>query len=80
VSEGDRVAVTEGLAPGERIVLEGVDSLQEGVAVEIVGSGVQPRSSPEAPAAAPAPPQRGQGQGPAGAGAAAGATQPGRGR
>lgn len=36
VSEGDRVAVTEGVAPGERIVLEGVDALQEGVAVEIV--------------------------------------------
>jgi len=36
VSEGDRVAVTEGVAAGERIVLEGVDALQEGVAVEIV--------------------------------------------
>jgi membrane fusion protein, multidrug efflux system len=36
VSEGDRVAVTDGVTAGERIVLEGVDALQEGVAVEIV--------------------------------------------
>jgi multidrug efflux system membrane fusion protein len=77
VSEGERVAVTEGLTPGERVVLEGVDALQEGVEVEIVGTGQQPRSSTEVPA----PAQRGQGPAPAPAGAGApGAAQPGRGR
>ena len=75
VSEGERVAVTEGVAPGERIVLEGVDALQEGVAVEIVGTGPQSQPSTEVPA----PAQRGQGQAPARAGAP-GAAQPGRGR
>lgn len=75
VSEGDRVAVTEGIAPGERIVLEGVDALQEGVTVEIVGAGPVPQPSTEVPA----PGQRGRGQGPPGAGAS-GAAQPGRGR
>jgi multidrug efflux system membrane fusion protein len=38
-AEGDRVAITEGVAPGERVVLEGVDALQEGTTVEIVGGG-----------------------------------------
>ena len=37
-SEGDRVAITEGIEPGERVVLEGVDALQEGTTVEIVNS------------------------------------------
>jgi multidrug efflux system membrane fusion protein len=73
VSEGERVAVTEGVAPGERIVLEGVDALQEGVTVQIVGTGPQPPPSTEIPA----PAQRGQGRAPAGAGTPA-ATQPGR--
>jgi multidrug efflux system membrane fusion protein len=42
VSEGERVAITEGVTPGERIVLEGVDALQEGVAVQIVATRPQP--------------------------------------
>jgi multidrug efflux system membrane fusion protein len=37
-AEGDRVAITEGVEPGERVVLEGVDALQEGTTVEIVGA------------------------------------------
>ncbi len=45
VSERERVAVTAGVAPGERVVLEGVDALEEGVAVEIVGSGPVPEAS-----------------------------------
>jgi multidrug efflux system membrane fusion protein len=74
VSEGERVAVTEGVAPGERVVLEGVDALQEGVAVEVVGTGAVPPPSTEIPAG------RGQrGQAPAAAGAPA-AGQPARGR
>ena len=39
-TEGERVAVTEGLAPGDRVVLEGVDALREGIAVEVVGAAV----------------------------------------
>jgi membrane fusion protein, multidrug efflux system len=35
-TEGDRVAVTTGLAPNARVVLEGVDQLTEGATVEIV--------------------------------------------
>lgn len=35
-AEGDRVSIVEGLAPGERVVLEGVDALREGTKVEIV--------------------------------------------
>jgi membrane fusion protein, multidrug efflux system len=72
VSEAERVAVTEGVAPGERIVLEGVDGLEEGVAVEIVGTGANPQPSTELPT----PAQRGQ----RGGAGAPGATQPGRGR
>ena len=72
VSEAERVAVTEGVAPGERIVLEGVDGLEEGVAVEIVGTGANPQPSAELPT----PAQRGQ----RGGAGAPGATQPGRGR
>jgi membrane fusion protein, multidrug efflux system len=73
VSEGERVAVTEGIAPGERVVLEGVDGLQEGVTVEIVGTSPMPQPSTEVPT----PGQRGRGQAPAGG---APATQPGSGR
>ena len=36
-AEGDRVAVTTGLAPDEHIVLEGVDDLTEGAKVEVIG-------------------------------------------
>jgi multidrug efflux system membrane fusion protein len=77
VSEGDRVAVTEGVKPGERIVLEGVDALQEGVQVEIVGTGPVPQPSTDIPA----PPQRGRGRGDAPAGTGnPGTPTPGRGR
>jgi multidrug efflux system membrane fusion protein len=58
-TEGERVAVTEGIAPGERVVLEGVDSLEEGVEVEIVGTGAAPPPSTDVPA----PRQRGNGRG-----------------
>lgn len=60
VSEGERVAITEGVAPGERVVLEGVDALQEGVVVEIVGSG----SVTDPPAGTPPSDGRGRGQAP----------------
>jgi len=38
-SQNDRIAINEGLEPGERVVLEGVDALREGIAVEIIGTG-----------------------------------------
>jgi multidrug efflux system membrane fusion protein len=86
-TEGERVAVTEGVAPGERIVLEGVDSLEEGIEVEVVGTGAAPPPSTDVPA----PRQRGNrgarggsagpgGSPGSGAPAGAGAPQPGRGR
>ena len=38
-SDGEQVAVTEGIAPGEHVVTDGVDRLREGVTVEISGHG-----------------------------------------
>lgn len=38
IGHGDRVAVTEGLQAGERVVLEGLDRLHEGSKVEVVAS------------------------------------------
>ena len=65
-AEGDRVAVTEGVQAGERVVLEGVDSLQEGVTVEVIGQGPAPPPSSEPPA----PRQRRNRQGAGGPGGA----------
>ncbi|BCS32027.1 multidrug transporter [Luteitalea sp. TBR-22] len=50
-AEGERIAVTEGLQPGERVVLEGVDALQEGTTVEIVGTGSGRPAAGDSPAA-----------------------------
>ena len=62
----------KGVAPGERVVLEGVDALQEGAEVEIVGTGRHRPPSTDDPARpaqrgspAPASGQRPPGQGPA---------------
>lgn len=46
-AEGDQVAITTGLEPGEQIVLEGVDGLREGQKIEVIvpGSEGAPRSS-----------------------------------
>jgi multidrug efflux system membrane fusion protein len=54
-AEGDRVAVTEGLAAGERVVLEGVDALKEGVQVEVIDGTAPPAGRPR--------PERGQAPG-----------------
>lgn len=45
-AEGDRVAISEGLEPGERVVLEGVDALREGAKVEVVDTPVTPAPAP----------------------------------
>jgi multidrug efflux system membrane fusion protein len=44
--EGERVAVTNGLAPQAQVVLEGVDQLTEGAKVEIVPEGGAPAGPP----------------------------------
>jgi multidrug efflux system membrane fusion protein len=63
-TEGDRVAVTSGVAPQAQVVLEGVDQLTEGAKVEIVPEG----------GAAPQPPagRRRGGAGPGGQGGTGG--------
>src|SRR5262249_36013040 len=45
-SEGDRVAVTSGLQPGERVVVDGADRLRDGAKVILR----QPNDNPSAPA------------------------------
>lgn len=45
VTEGDRVAVLDGVQPGEKVVLEGLDRLREGRMVEIIDE-----SAPTTPA------------------------------
>lgn len=42
--DGEQVAVTSGLAPGERVVLEGLDRLREGADVVVVPDGQPPRT------------------------------------
>jgi multidrug efflux system membrane fusion protein len=59
-SQGDRVAITSGLEPAERVVLEGVDDLTEGAKVDVIGNGTGDR--PAAPkAASPGPSGSGEG-------------------
>ncbi|WP_024889192.1 MdtA/MuxA family multidrug efflux RND transporter periplasmic adaptor subunit [Luteimonas huabeiensis] len=48
-SSGGRVAVLEGLQPGERVVLEGLDRLREGAKVEVVQTDA-PADADDAPA------------------------------
>jgi multidrug efflux system membrane fusion protein len=74
VTEGERVAIAEGVAPGERVVLEGVDALEEGVEVEVVGTGSVPQPSAEVPTPRG---RQGRGQAP---GEPPAPGQPGRGR
>jgi membrane fusion protein, multidrug efflux system len=52
-AEGDRVAITSGVAADERVVLEGVDELTEGAKVEVIPEGQPVRQAPAGePAAA----------------------------
>jgi multidrug efflux system membrane fusion protein len=73
-TENERVAVSSGLEPGTKIVLEGVDDLTEGRTVEIVPEGGAP--------ARPRPAGAGRGQGgrgPGGSGGRGAGGQGGRG-
>jgi multidrug efflux system membrane fusion protein len=65
-TEGNKVAVSEGLTTGEQVVLEGVDDLTENAKIEIIGEG-----GPGAGAGGPGPsgPRTGTGGAAAGAGA-----------
>jgi multidrug efflux system membrane fusion protein len=71
-TEGERVAVTTGLAPNARVVLEGVDQLQEGARVEIVPEGGAAPTGPRRPRAG-----AGGGQGRGGQGGGQGGGRPG---
>ncbi len=56
-AEADKVAITEGVEPGERVVLEGVDALREGIGVEVVGTSPGPAAG-ETPSPSAAAPQQ----------------------
>jgi multidrug efflux system membrane fusion protein len=79
-TEGERVAVTAGLAPQAQVVLEGVDQLTEGAKVEIVPEGGAPAGPPTGRRRGPGGPGAGAGpggRGPGGQGAPAGGQAPG---
>ena len=52
-TQDTRVSITDGLQPGERIVIEGVDDLTEGARVEVITNG--PGGTPPAAAATDGP-------------------------
>lgn len=49
-SEGDVTAIDAGLAPGDRVVVEGTERLQEGSKVELKGKGAASAAQPATPA------------------------------
>jgi membrane fusion protein, multidrug efflux system len=49
-TQNDRVAVTAGLQPGERVVIEGVDNLTEGAKVEVIKAAEAAAGDPGPPA------------------------------
>jgi multidrug efflux system membrane fusion protein len=61
-TEGERVAITDGLKIGEVVVTSGADRLREGSKVELPGDNPQPASNAEKAADASAGQTRGQGQ------------------
>lgn len=48
VTEGERVSITNGLQPGERVVIDGADKLRDGAPVEVIQPGAAPASAPAA--------------------------------
>ncbi len=59
-TDGDYVAITSGLAAGDRVVVDGADRLRDGASVRIVGGSGQPSSaSAAATSATPAAPANG---------------------
>ncbi|MCX5892682.1 MAG: MdtA/MuxA family multidrug efflux RND transporter periplasmic adaptor subunit [Deltaproteobacteria bacterium] len=51
-SEGDETAIDEGLAPGDRVVVEGAERLREGTKVDLKGPGARTPAKPATPAKA----------------------------
>ena len=51
-SEGDETSIDEGLAPGDRVVVEGAERLREGTKVELKGPGAPAPAKPAIPAKA----------------------------
>lgn len=58
-ADGPRVAVSEGLAVGESVVVDGVDRLREGAKVEVVGERPQVKTGPDGKAVTPPRTRRG---------------------
>jgi multidrug efflux system membrane fusion protein len=48
-ANGDRVSVKSGLAPGDRVVVDGADRLRDGAKVDLHNSASAPASAPAAP-------------------------------
>src|SRR5690606_25881882 len=46
-NQGTQSAISEGLSPGERVVVDGVDSLREGAKVRVVSNALPGESSDE---------------------------------
>lgn len=59
---GEQSLIAEGLAAGEKVVLEGTDRLRAGSTVEVVEGAFKPATPPAAPGAAGAAPRDGAGE------------------
>jgi multidrug efflux system membrane fusion protein len=59
--QGEQVAVTKGLSPGDRVVVDGADKLKQGAKVTIHQETAAPASGTEAQPAQTPPPSQGQG-------------------
>ena len=59
-NDGERVAVTKGLEPGQVIVTDGADRLKEGAKVQVTEGGAQPAPARAPEPAARQPPAQGQ--------------------
>ena len=52
-AQGSRIAIANGLKPGDKVVLEGVDQLKEGAKVEVIPDAPADASAPAVPAERP---------------------------
>ena len=48
-AEGETTVVTSGVAPGERVVVDGLDKLKDGASIEPIDRTAQPAATPRAP-------------------------------
>jgi len=60
-SDGDRVAVTSGLTPGQQVVVDGADKLRDGAKITLPAE--KPQAAPAAGEASNAAPASGQATG-----------------